>query len=101
LACSPSACGRGWSRSGSASPRWRNRAIAIPDDGSFEGNIAHFLRLESGATYCDACLAFVLRLDVLEVERAAVAIAGDHDSFERGTGDCDQCDRFGLVTCAV
>jgi len=38
---------------------------------------------------------------VLEVERAAVAIAGDHDSFERGTGDCDQCDRFGLVTCAV
>jgi len=37
---------------------------------------------------------------VLAVERAAVAIASDHDSFERSTGDCDQCDRFGLVTCA-
>ena len=42
----------------------RRVPIAIPDDGTFEGNIAHFLRLESGATYCDACLAFALRLDV-------------------------------------
>jgi len=35
------------------------------------------------------------------VERAATMIAGDHDGFERGTGTCDQCDRFGPLTCAV
>lgn len=79
----------------------RRVPIAIPNDDTFEGNIAHFLRLESGATYCDACLAFVLRLDVQAVERAAILIAGDTDAFSRGAGDCDQCDRFGPITCAV
>jgi len=38
---------------------------------------------------------------VLAVERAAILIAGDAEAFSRGAGDCDQCDRFGPVTCSV
>jgi hypothetical protein len=79
--------------------RRRGSPIEYADD-SFEGHIASFLRLEGPATYCDPCLAFVLRLDVAAVARATTTLA-DGETLARGEGYCDQCDRFGPVTCSA
>ena len=75
-------------------------AVQGGDGPSLEVDIANFLRMEQPYTYCDACLAFVLRLDAVAVRQAATSIATDSEVFERVDAECDQCDRFGLMTCA-
>jgi hypothetical protein len=72
-----------------------------PGTPSLEVQIADFLRVEQPYTYCDACLAFVLRLDVEAVRQAAISIARGFAGYARLDGECDQCDRMAAVTSAA
>ena len=75
--------------------------MATPVDSappSLEVQIGDFLRREQPYTYCDACLAFTLRLDVDAVREAAISIAKTFDGYERLDAKCDQCDRMVTVT---
>jgi hypothetical protein len=63
-----------------------------------ESGIAGFLRAEHPYSYCDGCLAFTLHLDIEAVRRAATSLARAGEPFERVERDCDDCERFGMVT---
>jgi hypothetical protein len=71
------------------------------DTPSLEVQIVEFLRHEQPYSYCDACLAFTLRLDVNAIREAAISIAKSFDGYKRLDALCDQCDRIVTVTCAA